>query len=1506
VAGIPWIGTLVFETPPHCRFLLIHASESADLILRPETDTITQPLYRNDLKVLELLVWEAVSISDPEERTGLHKVQLYDIVWPTDPSPRSTPIRDYKNEADKSTVRNNVQGAIKRLKAALGPRAIDTVGSTYIFCGDVVAPDLSQHEGEIPGLSPARRVFPEPATSAVPNLIRLADLPNPAKTDRSSRLLHPWLRAFDYVKRQSHEDTLWQWLTGETSGSRISLKVITGDPGVGKTRLAIRLLELIHEREPDRWAAGFVTDDTATDVLRSDQVRRNSRQTLVIIDDAALTYQSLIDEVINTFSGHDVGPPLRFLLLERSASEDSGWFEELNDAVSVQPRIILADEPVLRVEGFELNERVELFTHALLRLSEFRRQPALDVNEAVADLLAVPGMATPLALLMSALNSHERRALSGSALSDSQLAAPLAAKERQRIRAIARSTNCPAYFLRHMAAFVTLARGLSRPELRAACEAEAVEIASSLVDRSAEIASLIEERVLLSPHPGAAPISPQAVALSFLERHFRSPQSDPGDMVLRALRFKPLSVARTLTTFHAEWVSWVLDEVMCYPETRALARLRADCRKDRAYLPELVHNLHARAKLFADARNSAAAARFHNEASRVFHSLTTTDDIGMYFASFAEILANDANQKAVEGDFASGLSSINRALAMYRRATDRYRLGPRHDPWRSRHKLPEYRHLHEGELDPELFYPALGHILHIRAVCQQGLNQTQAALETISEAIVNYRQSMQFPNWDQLPCLISALSYKAEYELGLNRATEAWESTLEAWMYCFELLRISPRRYIGAWTSLHNNLVYIQSTRKPDYPTQASVAGRLLMEVDTVRKGLPEMEHPGVTETRAMYSFEVGFESVGLNIAQIVLDDGITCATKTYVVVDLGKKREGDNVATRLPDVFRTNEDCPPRDRLAVFSDVAATAEPQPLSAFAPTFYSPWFRVCVDQLHNRHLDNPTRRLQFIDAAVQHCQNLVQQNSQFFLAPLADWLRYRAVCLLELGHGDMAAVLSKATLAHVQFLDDQQRWSGRGSLRDLEARPLMLKGAKWLSEQFNVLISESRARLQESRDAPLLHLTLLLFSQVTIYRVTEPIKTTVDLLREAVPYCFELQRAGHSWISLREVVALLSDTYSRVQLGHDGEFPEELGWLAFTAAQACCEIGDREGALSAIDKALPHYYELLVEDRTRYAADVDWMRTIVAQTADSRRDLTDDRQQRITLMSLLLTQADIHLHLGQIQEMLTPLREAAPYWCAFVEVDQTAFRWNAERFFLVVEVAETYNLRSENHATLTLEIAQLRLIRTAVASAIGDLEKAVCGFQETAGSYTTLSSFGCEPELADLEWIAAIMQKIVNSVSGSLEDRTPENDVMAANVFLCYAPILFGLLDNTEAAIEACDDSASHFRRALVGKPDVAAGLAIALGSAGFMLLSSDKPGERDPVGAAERFREYSQIANALASTLPPGADSTVTDFQKSLSGLDLPRRYEDACAATDIKPAVEVLQLFESFSSAGK
>jgi hypothetical protein len=128
-----------------------------------------------------------------------------------------------------------------------------------------------------------------------------------------------------------------------TRNKTISIRVITGGAGSGKTRLALEFCDALVEHG---WDAGFVTDAELTRFATQQNLSTWgwARPTLIVVDYAAARAQVLHRWLVELAENPgNTKKPLRVLLLERDADPEQGWWETaLVVAVVMQQRFAIS------------------------------------------------------------------------------------------------------------------------------------------------------------------------------------------------------------------------------------------------------------------------------------------------------------------------------------------------------------------------------------------------------------------------------------------------------------------------------------------------------------------------------------------------------------------------------------------------------------------------------------------------------------------------------------------------------------------------------------------------------------------------------------------------------------------------------------------------------------------------------------------------------------------------------------------------------------------------------------------------------------------------------------------------------------------------------------------------------------------------------------------------------------------------------------------------------------
>ena len=323
-------------------------------------------------------------------------------------------------------------------------------------------------------------------------------------------VLHPYSYAIPRVGREPELAELWQWMQ---SDAPLSVRLIVGTGGAGKTRLALELCDQATERG---WDAGLVTRQELERFWGAQNLATWGwqRPTLVVIDYAAAkaaTLRGWLTELAGNLG--DDRAPLRVLLLERHGSEATGWWHDVigrGDADSDAVRRLC--DPVAPVELPRLASAAERRTlfEGMLTLLGRSDLVASVADEAVERKLAeVTWGGEPLFLMMAAMTARDAGLATALALSSTEAAFKIADVELARIGKFAADAR-RARLLGHLAAYATLCQGLSRTEARQVIEAE--RRALGMTD-AGDVATVLGELGDALPEPtgGVAAVLPDVV-----------------------------------------------------------------------------------------------------------------------------------------------------------------------------------------------------------------------------------------------------------------------------------------------------------------------------------------------------------------------------------------------------------------------------------------------------------------------------------------------------------------------------------------------------------------------------------------------------------------------------------------------------------------------------------------------------------------------------------------------------------------------------------------------------------------------------------------------------------------------------------------------------------------------------------------------------------------------------------------------------------------------------------
>ena len=555
-------------------------------------------------------------------------------------------------------------------------------------------------------------------------------------------LLQAHARSIELLGRNDELSDLWTWLKDSKA---ISVRVMVGRAGRGKTRLA---LELCEDAAAKGWQTGFLTG-AELERFAMDQNSADwgwNAPTLAVLDYAAASEVQL-NAWLRELSQHEVlmrskvTPPLRLLLLERQAEPDAsgGWWQAVfggEGAGQAVHRLLDPPEPLVLPALDGVDERRAVMAATLRATGSPLTLPS--ANEDVGfdrQLSSLTWGGEPLFLMIAALQASQQGIAAVLGLARDDLARSVAQGELARIGRIAKSRNLPEAFAWHMAALATLVGGLPVDDLLDVIDRERTALGYPGVNGATVLSAMSE--ALPRPGGGIGTVEPDMVGEAVLLLAWEESQGRKGvDVIRRAMADAPESatqvVIRTCQDYaihgHVAPLTWL--DALGTDAARNLPVLLALLNE----LPEATLELRERAVDLT----AIAVAAFRD---RIEDSGGQNDEAGL-----ATNLNNPSNRLNAVGRREDALAASEEAVALYR-------------------ALAATR--------PDAFRPDLALSLNTLSNSLDAVGRREDALAAIEEAVALYRALAATRPDAFRPDLARTLNSMSNYLGALGRHDEA-------------------------------------------------------------------------------------------------------------------------------------------------------------------------------------------------------------------------------------------------------------------------------------------------------------------------------------------------------------------------------------------------------------------------------------------------------------------------------------------------------------------------------------------------------------------------------------------------------------------------------------------------------------------------------------------------------------------------------------------------------------
>ena len=516
-------------------------------------------------------------------------------------------------------------------------------------------------------------------------------------------------------------------------------RVLVGGGGSGKTRLA---LELCEQASATGWDTGFVT---RTELRRFFAQQNLSawgwrKPTLIVVDYAA-EHAELLGHWLDELVDRAAPPiqPLRMLLLERSASTDTGWwtteFGSGGWGAASKRNVLDPAEPVPIRALAHADERLALL-RAMLEQASPGKPLSVPLDDAAfrAKLMQLTWGGDPLYLMMAALAMVRVGHAKALTLGRTDLADELARREADRLRQLALTGSLDPVLVQHLAACVTLAQGMSREDFERYAGSEKVAVHRPSGGDAAVLADLLQQA--LSRPNGIAPVLPDLIGEALI---LRTLQHDVGTAaVLRCHasigRAVAESVIRCAQDFGQQssaplrWLEGIAQALAT--DEDALAALDASLPMESVVLRDLnlevAQRLHALRAAREDASPEARASALNGLA--IAQSMAGQREAALRTAQQAVDLYRElATQRpdVYRPDLAMSLSNLANMLSG---------LGQREPALRAAQQAVDIRRELAAQR-PDVYQPDLARSLIVLALCTRDVRGAMEALPFAHDAV---------------------------------------------------------------------------------------------------------------------------------------------------------------------------------------------------------------------------------------------------------------------------------------------------------------------------------------------------------------------------------------------------------------------------------------------------------------------------------------------------------------------------------------------------------------------------------------------------------------------------------------------------------------------------------------------------------------------------------------------------------------------------------------------------
>ncbi|WP_120967974.1 tetratricopeptide repeat protein [Comamonas sp. lk] len=284
-----------------------------------------------------LVAWEAIAAGVPlilSQKSGayhfLKMLRKENLVHAIDVKGQNG--SPFFAKADKEAVANLLIEIAKNYSSVRADalRLREELQNDYHWraCADTFIAALDWHTPTASAIAPPPQVSPATTTPPIAtNLAQWLALPAPLWNQHSGLSPSQLLKAEEALipfaqERFQFLQTQLNW--AKTSAYPACVRLLTGEGGSGKTRLALEMCKCLLK---EGWAAGFLKGDFQTQSAQSlAKALSKSQQPVLLVIDYAETRTTELLGILAAVLSQNAASPIRFLLLARSSGE---WWRQL-------------------------------------------------------------------------------------------------------------------------------------------------------------------------------------------------------------------------------------------------------------------------------------------------------------------------------------------------------------------------------------------------------------------------------------------------------------------------------------------------------------------------------------------------------------------------------------------------------------------------------------------------------------------------------------------------------------------------------------------------------------------------------------------------------------------------------------------------------------------------------------------------------------------------------------------------------------------------------------------------------------------------------------------------------------------------------------------------------------------------------------------------------------------------------------------------------------------------